>query len=124
MERIAFIGSSWGSTNAGIIIAAIEPWYRSVAFLAGGISRSATKMLPEVNPVNFASHIKPPKLLLNGKYDEAFPPETEALPFYNLLSPPKQLSPVESGHAPPLEKRVPIVNKWLDETLGPVQFEN
>ncbi len=124
MERLAFIGTSWGSTNTGIIIAAIEPRYHTVVFLAGGIHRYAVKMLPEVNPINFASHIKPPKLLLNGKYDEAFPPETETLPFYNLLREPKQLSLVESGHAPPLEKRVPIINRWLDETLGPVEFEN
>lgn len=29
---------------------------------------------------------------------------------------------VESGPVP-LEERVPIMNKWLDETLGPVKFE-
>ena len=124
MDRIAFIGTSWGATNTGIIIAAIESRYRSVIFAAGGIHRSAIRMLPEVNPINFASHIKPPKLLLNGKYDEAFPPETEALPFYKLLREPKQLSLVESGHVPQLEQRVPIINKWLDDTLGPVNFEN
>jgi cephalosporin-C deacetylase-like acetyl esterase len=124
MNRLAFVGSSWGSTNTGIIIAAIEPRYHAAIFLAGGIHRYAVQMLPEVNPINFAPHIKPPKLLLNGKYDEAFPPETEALPFYKLLTEPKQLSLLESGHVPPIEKRVPIINKWLDETLGLVKFEN
>jgi pimeloyl-ACP methyl ester carboxylesterase len=105
-------------------MAAIEKRCRAVAFLAGGIREYAVSMLPEVNPINFVPHIKPPKLLLNGKYDENFPPETVALPFFKLLSEPKQLSLVESGHVPPIEKRVPIVNKWLDETLGPVKFEN
>jgi hypothetical protein len=62
-------------------------------------------------------------LLLNGKYDEAFPPETEAMPFYKLLSEPKQLSLTESGHVPTLEKRIIILNKWLDKTLGPVAFK-
>ncbi len=123
MEKLAFVGTSWGSTNAGIILASIEKRYHSVIFIAGGIHRSAMKMLPEVNPVNFTPYIKAPKLLLNGKYDEAFPPETEAMPFYKLLSEPKQLSLTESGHVPTLEKRIIIVNKWLDKTLGPVAFK-
>lgn len=82
------------------------------------------KKLPEVNPINFAPYIKVPKLLLNGRYDEAFPLETVALPFYKSMREPKQLSLVDGGHVPPIEKRVPIINKWLDETLGPVKFEN
>ena len=124
MNRVAFIGSSWGSTNTGVIIAAIEKRYRSVVFVAGGIHPYSIKALPEVNMINFAPYIKPPKLLLNGKYDEAFPLETAARPFFKLLREPKQLSLVVGGHVPPLEKRVPIINKWLDNTLGPVKFEN
>jgi serine/threonine protein kinase/formylglycine-generating enzyme required for sulfatase activity len=123
LKKLAFVGTSWGSTNVGIILASIEKRYHSVIFIAGGIHRYAAKMLPEVNPVNFAPYIKPPKLLLNGRYDEAFPPETEAMPFYKLLSPPKQLSLTESGHVPTLEKRIIIINKWLDKTLGPVSFK-
>jgi formylglycine-generating enzyme required for sulfatase activity/dienelactone hydrolase len=124
MDRVAFIGSSWGSTNTGVIIAAIEKRYRTVVFVAGGIHPYSVKALPEVNMINFAPYIKPPKLLLNGRYDEAFPLETAARPFFKLLREPKQLSLVVGGHVPPLEKRVPIINKWLDETLGPVKFEN
>jgi formylglycine-generating enzyme required for sulfatase activity len=124
MHRLAFTGTSWGSTGTGVIIAAVDRRYRSVIFMAGGIRDYNVKKLPEVNPINFAPYIKPPKLLLNGRYDEAFPLETVALPFYKLMSAPKQLSLVDAGHAPPLEKRVPIINKWLDETLGPVKFEN
>lgn len=81
------------------------------------------QILPEANPINFAPRIKPPKLLLNGKYDEASPYETEALPLYNLLCEPKRLALLDGGHVPPLEERVPVINKWLDETLGPVKFE-
>jgi eukaryotic-like serine/threonine-protein kinase len=122
MDKLAFLGTSWGSTTVGIDLAAMETRFRSIIFVAGGIHRYSTKMLPEVNPVNFAPYIRPPKLLLNGKYDEAFAPETEAMPFYKLLTDPKQLSLTESGHVPPIEKRIPIINTWLDETLGPVRF--
>jgi len=123
MNKLAFVGTSWGATNVGIILASIDKRYHSIIFMAGGIHRYAVKMLPEVNPVNFAPYIKPPKLLLNGRYDEAFPPETEAMPFYKLLSEPKQLSLTESGHVPAVEKRIIIINKWLDKTLGPVSFK-
>jgi hypothetical protein len=124
MDRLAFVGSSWGATGPGIIMAAVEERYHSVIFIAGGIGTYNLKKLPEVNPINFAPYIKAPKLLLNGRYDEAFPLETEARPFYKLLREPKQLSLVDAGHVPPLEKRVPIINKWLDKTLGPVKFED
>ncbi len=79
--------------------------------------------LPEANEVNFVPRIKPPKLVLHGRYDEVFPFETWALPLYKLLSEPKRLEVVDGGHMPPLEIRVPIINNWLDETLGPVKFE-
>jgi formylglycine-generating enzyme required for sulfatase activity/predicted Ser/Thr protein kinase len=124
IDRLAYIGTSWGSAGQGIIFAAVENRYRSVIFIAGGIGAYNVEKLPEVNPINFAPYIKVPKLLLNGRYDEAFPPETEALPFYRLMGEPKQLSLVDAGHVPPIEKRVPIINKWLDETLGPVKFED
>ena len=94
-----------------------------MVFIGGGLVKSYERALAEANPINFLPYIKPPKLLLNGKYDEDFPFETHAKPFYNLMREPKKLALVEGGHVPPLEKRVPIMNAWLDETLGPVLFE-
>ena len=41
-------------------------------------------------------------------------------PLTSCLSGPKRLELVDSGHLPPLELRNPIINSWLDETLGPV----
>jgi hypothetical protein len=124
MEQVAFIGTSSGASGGGIISATIENRYRSIIFIAGGVGSDDTQKLPEVNPINFLPYIKAPKLLLNGRYDEAFPLETHALPLYKLFREPKQLSLVDAGHVPPLEKRVPIINKWLNETLSPVKFEN
>ena len=101
----------------------MEKRYSTIVFLAGGLAVKNREKLPEVNGINFAPYIKPPKLLLNGRYDEAAPFEIEALPFFKLLSEPKKLSIVDAGHVPPMEKRVPIINKWLDDTMGPVKFE-
>jgi dienelactone hydrolase len=122
-EKLALVGASWGATEATLILAAIESRYRAAVFIASGIKPFDPQKLPEANPINFAPHIKPPKLMVHGKYDEFFPYETQALPLYNLLRQPKQLQVIEGGHTPSLELRTPIINKWLDEIFGPVRRE-
>ena len=58
----------------------------------------------------------------NSGKGEEHPYYTRALPLWNLLREPKKLIMVEgAGHLPPLEARVPAINDWLDETLGPVE---
>ena len=57
--------------------------------------------------------------MLHGRFDESAPLKSEAEPLYNLLREPKQLEVFSGGHVPPLEVSVPIVNAWLDATLGP-----
>jgi len=61
------------------------------------------------------SHVSsPPKLAEPNR-------NTRALPLWNLLREPKQLVLVDgAGHLPPLEARVPAINKFLDQMLGPV----
>jgi hypothetical protein len=71
--------------------------------------------------MSFASHIRAPKLMLSSRYDEAYPFKTDIEPLFKLLRDPKRLVVYESGHTPPIETAVPVVNKWLDETLGPVR---
>ncbi len=63
------------------------------------------------------------KLGADGMGDEASPYQISALPFYNLLTEPKKLVLLDGEHVPPLEERVPVINKWSDETLGLVKFE-
>ncbi len=67
--------------------------------------------------------VKPPTLMVTGKYDEEHPYYTRALPLYDLLREPKKLVLVEGGHLPSPEARVPVINEWLDETLGPVKWK-
>ncbi len=123
MDKIAHLGFSWGSFSVGLPLTAVEDRYRSIIFIGGGVSPGMRSILPEANPVNFVPRIRAPKLVLHGRYDEVFPFETRALPLYNLLREPKRLEAVDGGHMPPLEIRVPIINSWLDETMGPVKFE-
>lgn len=61
--------------------------------------------------------------MLKGRYDEAHPLKTEAEPLFEILSEPKRLMVVESGHIPPPEIFAPTINKWLDETLEKTKNE-
>lgn len=123
MDKLALVGMSWGASEAALITTAVETRYRAVIFIAGAIRLFDVQKLPEVNPINFVPHINVPKLMIHGQYDEVFPYETHALPLYHLLREKKQLALLEAGHTPPLELQTPIINKWLDEIFGPVQFK-
>jgi len=117
--RLAYVGLSKGS-GSWLPFAAVERRFRSVVLLGGGIDEEFVSVLPEANSINFAPRIAAPKLLLNGRYDEEHPWERRGLPLWRLLREPKRLEIVEGGHIPPAEARVPVINRWLDETLGRV----
>ncbi|HXU37847.1 MAG TPA: protein kinase [Blastocatellia bacterium] len=118
-SRVAFFGYSAGA-NEGLFFSAVEPRYRSVVLLSGGMRQVRPDALPEVTFSNFAGHIRAPKLMLNGRYDEAHPFKLLAEPLFKLLSEPKQIIVYEGGHTPPIEIAVPAVNGFLDQTMGKV----
>ena len=57
----------------------------------------------------------------NGRWDSDYAFKTEAEPLFKLLSEPKRLEVYDGGHIAPPEIAVPIVSRFLDETLGPVR---
>jgi len=119
MSRIAHIGFSWGATERALILTAVEPRIQSSIFVGGGIW--PRRSLPEVTAVNFVPRIRGPVLVLTGRYDETTPYEPNARALFQLVKAPKQLELTESGHLPPLELRNPIINSFLDRTLGSVK---
>jgi hypothetical protein len=120
-SRIAYFGPSGG--NNKLILPAIETRYRSIVFTGAGVRRYNMQFKPEANAINFAPHIKPPKLMMHGRYDEADPFKTEGEPLYKLLREPKKLFLFEGGHIPGPQIFLPTMNAWLDETMGPVRRE-
>jgi serine/threonine protein kinase/formylglycine-generating enzyme required for sulfatase activity len=120
--RIAFYGPSAGA-RIGLILAAVENRYRSILMVGAGVRKSFVQWIPEANPINFAPHIRMPKLIVHGRYDENLSLKTEAEPLYKLLREPKRLVLYDGGHVPPIEFFVTTMNGWLDETMGPVKRE-
>jgi dipeptidyl aminopeptidase/acylaminoacyl peptidase len=115
--RIAFFGPSAGA-RIGLVEAAVETRYRAVILVGAGVVKDDLQTIPEANPINFAPHIRAPKLMIHGKYDEDTPLKAQGEPLFKLLREPKRLELYEGGHIPPWQVWVSKVNDWLDETMG------
>jgi serine/threonine protein kinase/formylglycine-generating enzyme required for sulfatase activity/cephalosporin-C deacetylase-like acetyl esterase len=120
-NKLAYYGVSWGSALAPIMIS-MEPRIKLAVLVGGGFDFG--KALPEVDPINFASRVKVPVLMVNGRYDFFFPTETSQKPMFFLLgTPPKDKRHVvfEAGHVPPNDLMIKEVLDWLEWYQGPLQ---
>jgi hypothetical protein len=120
-SRMAYHAGS--ASRYKLVLPAVETRYRTVVLWGSGVLKSQADWIPEANPINFAPHIRGPKLMICGRYDESTPWKTVGEPFYKLLGEPKRSVLFEGGHVPPFEVLVPTMNGWLDEKLGPVKHE-
>jgi serine/threonine protein kinase/dienelactone hydrolase len=118
-QKIAYYGMSWGG-ELGALIPAVEDRLEASVLLCGGLSGWGR---PEVNAFNYASHVKIPTLMLNGRYDTLGPPQTAQEPMFDLLgtpSPDKQWKLYDTDHIPPRKEYVKETLAWLDRYLGRV----
>jgi serine/threonine protein kinase/dienelactone hydrolase len=121
-RKLAFMGMSYGSALAPIILA-VEERLKADVLLAGGFGIGGQGR-PEVNQVNYIGRVKTPTLMLNGKYDSIFPPEISSKPMFNLLGTPakdKDQKFYETDHIPPINDMIKETLAWLDKYLGPVK---
>ena len=119
-EKLAYYGYSWGAELGGLIPAVDTRIKVNVLALAG---LDFHRSLPEVDVINFISHVKQPTLMLNGRYDFFFPVEETQEPFYRLLGSPKDQKKhllYETGHNIPRNELIKESLDWLDLYLGPV----
>jgi eukaryotic-like serine/threonine-protein kinase len=115
LKNLAYYGVSWGGHMGGLI-PAVEPRIKvSVLYVAGLPFERAR---PEVDPINFISRVRVPTLMLNGRYDFFFPPETSSRPMFRLLgTPPDQKRFVldEGSHFVPRTRLIQETLAWLDK---------
>jgi cephalosporin-C deacetylase-like acetyl esterase len=118
-SRIAFYGVSLGGI-VGPVLMAVEDRIRVGVLVAGGLRRTQT--MPEADAMNFAPHLHRPVLMVNGRHDFIFPPETNQAPLFELLGSPakdKRYVVLETaGHLPPNDLLTKEVLEWLDRYLG------
>jgi serine/threonine protein kinase/formylglycine-generating enzyme required for sulfatase activity/pimeloyl-ACP methyl ester carboxylesterase len=115
-SRTAYFGPSAGGYK--LVLPAVETRYRAVILTGATVRKYHAQWIAEANPINFAPHIRAPKLMIHGRYDETAPLKSEGEPLYKLLREPKQLVLFDGGHIASPEVFVPIITDWLDKTLG------
>ena len=121
IDKLGFLGWSWGGYMGGII-PAIEKRFKAVVLNVGGMNMN--KSLPEADQINFLPRVKQPVLMLNGKYDMSCPLETSQMPMYNFLGTPKEDKKIiiyDAGHLVPKIEFVKETLLWYDKYLGAVK---
>lgn len=119
-KKIAYYGMSGGAWY-GAIIPAVEQRIQASVLVAGGFNLNPVR--PEVDQLNYLTHIKIPTLMLNGKYDTIFPYEASIKPMFDLLGTSqnqKVLKIYETDHIPPRNEFIKETLSWFDRYLGPV----
>jgi serine/threonine protein kinase/dienelactone hydrolase len=120
--KIAYWGDSLGGTE-GALLPAVEKRIKAAILASGGFQNRTD--LPEVDPFNFVGHVTIPVLMLNGRYDNQFPPESSSRPLFHFLGTPdkdKKQVIYESGHAAfPHPDAIRECLDWLDKYLGPAR---
>jgi len=122
-NKIAYWGVSWGAV-LGAILPAVEKRIKAVIIMSGAFDYDKDR-LPEVKQVNFAPRVTVPVLMLNGRYDFAWPYETHQKPLFDLFGTPekdKHHILFETGHYiwSSIDSFKEILN-FLDRYFGPVK---
>jgi dienelactone hydrolase len=120
MDKVGYVGWSWGGFMGGII-PAVEKRIKAIVLNVGGMCM--TSSLPEVDQINFLPRVTQPVLMLNGKHDMYFPVETSQKPMFGFLGTPpadKKMILYEAGHLVPRTDFVKETLNWFDKYLGPV----
>ncbi|MDA2928246.1 SUMF1/EgtB/PvdO family nonheme iron enzyme, partial [Acidobacteria bacterium AH-259-G07] len=121
VDRLAYLGSSWGG-RMGAVIPAVEDRLRVSVLHLGGLASGVA--LPEVDQINYVSRVTIPVLMLNGRYDSIEPLETAQKSMFRLLGTSeadKRHVVYETGHSLPRNESIKETLDWLDRYLGPVQ---
>jgi formylglycine-generating enzyme required for sulfatase activity/cephalosporin-C deacetylase-like acetyl esterase/predicted Ser/Thr protein kinase len=118
--KVGYFGFSWGAAM-GSLLPAVEDRIKVCVLLSPGFWYQ--KRLPEVDQINFAPRVKVPVLMLNGRFDFTFPPESSQEPMFRLLGTPngqKRRVVYDTGHDLPGANQIQESLDWLDRYLGPV----
>ena len=130
-ERLAFMGVSWGASMGAYLSSdmprhptggrELNP-FKALVLIAGGLLGFPTP--PEGSQATFATRVKTPVLMINGRYDSRLLLETQVEPLFELFGTPpkdKRLALVDGGHwGWSLSFLLKETLDWLDRYLGPV----
>jgi pimeloyl-ACP methyl ester carboxylesterase len=121
-SRIAYWGSSFGASSAFPLVA-LEDRLKVAILAPGGFTFRIQP--PEVDAINYVSHVTIPVLMVGGRHDYVFPLESAQKPMFERLGTPadqKRHVVFDAGHGDfPRSELIREVLGWLDRYLGPVR---
>jgi dienelactone hydrolase len=120
-QKLAYLGVSWGGCY-GALIPAVEERFKVSIVYAGGLGE---RTQPEVDSINYVTHVKIPTLMLHGIYDRNVNFNFEAVPMFDLLGTPddhKKMITYKTDHILPQNEFIKESLAWLDKYFGPVKF--
>jgi serine/threonine protein kinase/formylglycine-generating enzyme required for sulfatase activity/dienelactone hydrolase len=122
-SKIAYLGVSMGSAEGIIYTTLLQDRLQTAVFLDGGFFLDPPP--PGGDQADFASRMKKPVLMVNGRYDYVFSEEKSQEPFFKMLGTPAADkrhvlfdTPHDVSQQHPQLART--VLDWLDHYLGPV----
>jgi dienelactone hydrolase len=124
MERLGYLGISWGGAVAPVMLAT-EDRIRAAVIIVGGLLMQETQ--PMADPFHFLPRVRQPTVMVNARYDSFYPLETSGRPFFDYLGAPddqKRFVVIDANHGVLSYARNQVVGEalsWLDEYLGPVR---
>ena len=124
MDRLGYLGVSWGSAVSPMMLA-LEDRIQAVVLIVGGLLMQDTQ--PMADPFNFLPRVRQPTLMINARWDSFYPIETSGRPFFDNLGTPedhrKQIV-IDANHGVLSYARNEVVGEalgWFDAYLGPVR---
>jgi eukaryotic-like serine/threonine-protein kinase len=122
VSRLGYLGASWGSAWAPVMVS-LEERVRTAVLFEGGLTQ--LRSAPEVDAFNFLPRVRIPVLMLNGRYDYTFPLDSSQKPYFRWLGTPekdKRHVVYDAAHDVMVNRTevVKEVLSWLDQYLGPV----
>ena len=124
LRKLAYYGHSMGG-EVGPMMIAVEPRFKVAVLVSSGANQRRSG---EVDSWNFAPHVKIPILMLNGRDDFTYPPETSQAPLFRMLGTPEQdrrYIVYDGGHED-FTTRMDFIKEaldWLEHYLGPVNLK-
>jgi dienelactone hydrolase len=118
--KLGYIGYSWGGRLAPINLT-VDHRFKAAVLQIPGLNFAPRRK--EVDEFNYLSHVRVPTLVLNGRYDDVFPLETSAIPFFQHLGVPaehKRHRVYPTQHFLPRDETIRETLDWLDRYLGKV----
>jgi hypothetical protein len=114
MDRLGYIGVSWGSAVAPVMLA-LEHRIKVAVLIVGGLLMQTAQ--PMADPFNFLPRVSQPTLMINARWDSFYPLETSGRPLFDNLGAPadqKKLVIIDASHGVLSYDRNRVVAESLD----------